>query len=303
MGIVVRFSGLGYFISEGFNNVFKNKKSTMTSLLTMVCAMFLFGATYAIGENINYIMEQVQQSQGIEVFIVNEATEDEENTLEASIKALEGVSTVTYKSKEEALESMKESVKDYPDVIAGYEDEYIFPASFIVMLTDLNYASDVEEAISEMDNVKSIRSSNDTIETLLKIANGIQVAIAVVFAGLLIIAITIISNTIKLSVHARRKEISIMKYIGATNGFIRGPFLIEGIVIGIIAACIAVMLITFVYDIVITKIGTSEVLQLMNITLLDYASILKSIVVVFMGLGVGLGIIGSAFSMKKYLEV
>ena len=154
-----------------------------------------------------------------------------------------------------------------------------------------------------MESVKNIRSSNDTINTLLKIANGIRLAIAVVFAGLLIIAITIISNTIKLSVHSRRKEISIMKYVGATNSFIRGPFLVEGIIIGIIAACITVILVTFVYDAVITQIESSQVLQAMNVSLLQYSEILKLIIIVYLILGVGIGMAGSGLSMRKYLEV
>ena len=299
----MRYNGFTYLISEGFSNVFKNKKGTMISLITMICAMFMFGAAFAIGQNVNYIMEQVQASQGIEVFILNDATDEQTNTLETEIKKIDGVSTVTYKSKEQALESAKESFKDYPDAIAGYTDEYIFPASFIVMLTDLSKAEDVENAISTLDNVKNIRSSNDTMNTLLKIANGIRVAIIVVFIGLLIIAMTIISNTIKLKVHARRKEISIMKYVGATNSFIRGPFLVEGIIIGFIAACITIVLITFVYDMVVTSIEASQVLQKMNITLLQYSEILKLITIVYIVLGVGIGMFGSAFSMKKYLEV
>ncbi|MBO5397802.1 MAG: permease-like cell division protein FtsX [Clostridia bacterium] len=299
----MRYNGFTYLISEGFSNVFKNKKGTMVSLITMICAMFMFGAAFAIGQNVNYIMQQVQASQGIEVFILNDATDEQTNILENEIKNIDGVSTVTYKSKEQALESAKESFKDYPDAMAGYEDEYIFPPSFIVMLTDLSKAESVEETISTLDNVKSIRSNNDTMETLLKIANGIRIAIIVIFAGLLVIAMTIISNTIKLTVHARRKEISIMKYVGATNSFIRGPFLVEGVIIGIIAACITIVLITFAYDFVISGIQSSLVLQKMNITLLQYSEILKSIIVVYMILGVGIGMFGSAFSMKKYLEV
>jgi cell division transport system permease protein len=299
----VRYNGFTYLISEGFSNVFKNKKGTTISLITMICAMFMFGAAFAIGQNVNYIMKQVQASQGIEVFILNDATDEQTNTLEAEIKKIDGVSTVTYKSKEQALESAKESFKDYPDAIAGYTDEYIFPASFVIMLTDLSKAESVENTISTLDNVKSIRSSNDTMDTLLKIANGIRLAIIVVFAGLLIIAMTIISNTIKLTVHARRKEISIMKYVGATNNFIRGPFLVEGIIIGFVAACITIVLITFAYDAVVTNIETSQVLQKMNITLLQYSEILELLTIVYIALGVGIGMFGSAFSMKKYLEV
>ena len=299
----MRYNGFIYLISEGFSNVLKNKKGTMSSLITMICTMFMFGVAFAIGENVNYIMNQVQQEQGIEVFILNDATDEEVTKLGENIKKIDGVSTTTFKSKQEALDSVKESFKEYPEAIAGYENDYIFPASYVVKLTDLSKAEEVEKAISEMDSVKNIRSSNDTINTLLKIANGVKIAIAAVFAGFLIIAITIISNTIKLTVHARRKEISIMKYVGATNSFIRGPFMVEGIIIGLMAACITIILITFTYDGVVTKIESSQVLQAMNVVLLQYAEILKSIIIVFLILGVGIGMIGSGLSMKKYLEV
>ena len=291
----MRYNGFTYLISEGFSNVFKNKKGTMISLITMICAMFMFGAAFAIGQNVNYVMEQVQASQGIEVFILNEATDEQTNTLESEIKKIDGVSTVTYKSKEQALESAKESFKEYPDAIAGYTEEYIFPASFIVMLTDLSKAEGVESTIATLENVKNIRSSNDTMNTLFKISNGIRIAIIVVFAGLLVIAMTIISNTIKLTVHARRKEISIMKYVGATNSFIRGPFLVEGIIIGFVAACITIALITIAYDYVVTGIESSDILQTMNITLLHYSEILRMVSVVYVVLGVGIGMFGSAF--------
>ena len=120
---------------------------------------------------------------------------------------------------------------------------------------------------------------------------------------MLIIAVTIISNTIKLTVHARRKEISIMKYVGATNSFIRWPFVVEGIIIGIVAALITLVIVGFAYDFVIQKIEASVVLQKMNIILLQFVDLAKPITIVYAALGVGVGVLGSSISMKKYLDV
>ena len=182
-------------------------------------------------------------------------------------------------------------------------DEYKLPASYVVNLSDLTLSSQVQETINGFENVRNIASSQDTIQKLVSVANGVRFTSIVILVLLVLISTFIISNTIKLTVHARRKEISIMKYVGATNSFIRGPFLVEGVIIGIIAACITIVLITFAYDFVISGIQSSLVLQKMNITLLQYSEILKSIIVVYMILGVGIGMFGSAFSMKKYLEV
>ena len=293
-----------YLFGEGFKNVFKNKKSAMISLITMICAMFLFGVFFAIGENINFVLEQVQRSQGMEVFILNEVTQEQIDELGNKIRALDGVNTVKFKTKEQALETMKQDMKEYKELLAGYEGENnIFPASYVVTLTDLTLTEEVEGKIATMEGVKRITSSNDTISTLIKIANGIKIAIAIIFIVLLFIAITIISNTIRLTVYARRKEISIMKYVGATNSFIRWPFVIEGMIIGLIASLLTLGLVAVLYDVMIAKIEASMILQQMGITLLQFVELVESIAIVYVVLGIFVGLVGSSISMRKYLEV
>lgn len=326
------YNGLSYFIGEGFKNIFKNTKSTVISIMTMICTMFLFGIFFAIGVNVGSILEQVQMKQGMEVFIWDEVTDEQKAELEAEIKSLDGINVVTYKNKQQALDSMKEQMKDYKQLLDGYEGENnVFPASFVVTLTDLDKLDSIQEEIqrigariaaegkqteedadvdlqieesTEHDTlIKNITSRDTTISTLITIVRGVRITIAVIFGILLIISITIISNTIRLTVHARRKEISIMKYVGATNGFIRWPFLIEGIIIGIIAAIITLLIVGVLYDVVIQNIESSKVLQEMGITLLKFVQIAKPVAIVYAALGIGVGIIGSSMSMKKYLEV
>lgn len=324
----MRYNGFTYLISEGFKNIFKNTKSTVISVITMICTMFLFGIFFAIGVNINSVLEQVQMKQGMEVFIYDETTDEQREQFETEIKALDGVNTVVYKNKQQALDSMKERMNNKPELLEGYEGENnIFPASFVVTLTNLERSKTIEDDIlrigakiatsgrseevdleieesTEHDNlVKNIQSSNETITTLITIVKGVRITIGVIFIILLIISVTIISNTIKLTVHARRKEISIMKYVGATNGFIRWPFLVEGIIIGIIAAIITILIVGLLYDFVIQNIESSTVLQQMGITLLTFLELAKPIAIVYAVLGIGVGIIGSSMSMKKYLEV
>ena len=324
----MKYNGITYLIGEGFSNIFKNKKSTITSIITMVCMMFLFGLFFAIGVNVNYMLEQVQMKQGMNVFIWDETTEEQKKQLETEIKALEGVNTVVFKNKQEALEDMKSRFKNNQSLMTGYEGENnIFPASFVVTLTDLNKLEEIQTEIERIgakiatenraeeidleieettihDSViKNITSSDNTIKTLITIVGGIRMAIGVIFIVLLFVSVMIISNTIRLTVHARRKEISIMKYVGATNSFIRWPFVVEGIIIGIIAAIITLLLIGLLYDVVIQNIEASKVLQKMSITLLSFSEIAQVISIVYASLGVGIGILGSAMSMRKYLEV
>lgn len=297
----MRYNSFTYLLSEGFRNLFKNKKATMSSLVTMICAMFLFGIFFAIGENVNTIMEQVNMAQGMEVFIDIDATDEEISELGNKIRSLGGVNSATLKTKQEALDSVKDELKDFQTLLEGFEG--VFPASYIVTLTDLNLSEQVKSEILQMENVDEIMSSDQTIELLIKIANGVRVAIAVIFVLLIIIAITIISNTIKLTVHARRKEISIMKYVGATNSFIRGPFIVEGIIIGIIAALITVCIVGVLYNVIIEKIESSMILQQMQVSLLQFQDLSRYILIVYAVLGIGIGVVGSSISMRKYLEV
>lgn len=295
-----------YLISEGFKNIFKNKKSSFTSLLTMICAMFIFGVAFAIGENANSVVEQVSKKQGIQVYMVTDATDEEINQLKSDIWNIgtDKIQKVEFVSKQQALEEMKTSFEDNEWIFEGYEGENnIFPVSYIIHLTDLSYTGEVEEKLSQMDNIDDIRSSNKVIDTLIKIARGVRIAVIVIFVLLIIMAVTIISNTIKLTVHSRRKEISIMKYVGATNGFIRGPFIVEGILIGLCAAVITIVAVGISYSVIVEKMATSDALQTMGITLMPFSQIANIIALVFLGLGVGIGIIGSMVSMKKYLEV
>jgi cell division transport system permease protein len=207
-------------------------------------------------------MSQIQMSQGVEVFILDEATDEQVKELGEKIQNVDGVNTVTFKSKQEALDSMKEDLKEYQELLGAYDGEKnIFPASYIVKLTNLEKIDSVQDAIKGMEFVDTIKSSDETIDALIKIANALRIGIGVIFALLLVISITIISNTIKLSVHNRRKEISIMKYVGATNSFIRGPFVVEGIMIGIMAGVITLGIIAILYGLIISKIETSSILQ------------------------------------------
>ncbi len=325
----MRYNGLSYLIGEGFKNIFKNTKSTVISVITMICTMFLFGIFFAIGVNINSILEQVQLKQGMEVFIWDDVTDEQKNLFETEVKALDGVNSVKYKNKQQALDSFKERLQsENSRVLEGYEgNNNIFPASYVITLTELEKSEEIQAEVSrigakiatsdragEVDLeieestthdsiIKKITSKDSTISALITIVRGVRITVGIIFIILLVISITIISNTIKLTVHARRKEISIMKYVGATNSFIRWPFLVEGIIIGIIAALITLVIVGFLYDFVIDKIESSNVLQNMGITLLQFIEIAKPIAGVYATLGIGVGIVGSSVSMKKYLEV
>lgn len=301
----MRYNIFGYLIGEGFSNVFKNKKSTGASLMIMCATMIIFGVFLILGENINHFVKNVEDSQGIQVFAKDEATDEQVKALGEQISKIEGVNKTQFKSKEDALNQMKENLgEENESLLEGYEGENnIFTASYVVTLTDLNLNQQVQDEIMKLDNVKKIASSNQTVSTLIDLSNGIKIVTGVILILLIVISVFIISNTIKLTVHARRKEISIMKYVGATNGFIRWPFIVEGMIIGIISSLISILLVGVAYNFIAEQMVNASFMKIMGVSLVSFGDMFNSIIVVYMLLGIGIGALGSIISMRKYLKV
>jgi len=199
---------------------------------------------------------------------------------------------------------MKSMFKDKKELMSSYEGEgNPFKASFVVTLTDLSRAQDVRNEIETNEIVANITIRSDVIEALIKIADGIKVITSVILVILILISIFIITNTIKLTVHARRKEISIMKYVGATNGFIRWPFMVEGMIIGVISVLFSLVILGGSYNFITTKVEQALININLNIPLLTFNDLFNTLLIVYLVLGIGIGALGSGISMKKYLEV
>ena len=298
----MKYNILGYLVGEGFSNVFKNKKSTGASLMIMCATMIIFGIFLILGENINHFVSEIEAAQGIQVFINNDASQEQMDELGEKIRKLDGVSTIEFVSKEVALNQMKEKFGDKQDLLAGYEENNIFPASYVVNLTDLNKSKEVQDQILTFENVKKITSKDETVTTLINLANGIKIITGIILVLLIIISIFIIANTIKLTVHARRKEISIMKYVGATNGFIRWPFIVEGMIIGIFASIISIVIVGGAYSIIADKLLSSQFMQVINMSLVSFGDMFNSIIFVYMLLGIGIGALRKRNFYEKIFE-
>ena len=295
----MKHSIFGYLLGEGFRNVFHNKKSSGASLAIMCATMLIFGLFFMIIENLNNAVETLETQQGIQVFIQKTATDAQMEQIGEQIQAIDGVNKVTFVSKEDALNQTKEKLKDKQALIAGWDESNPFKASYLVTLTDLKLSSQVQDEIKKID---SIQSRDETINGLVAIANGVRIVSAVILTLLVLISIFIIGNTIKLTVHARRKEISIMKYVGATDSFIRWPFVIEGIIIGIVAALLSILVLGIAYSL-ITNAAANSIISTMGIKLLSFTDMTTLLVIVYMVLGIGIGALGSSISMRKYLQV
>ena len=303
----MKYNIVSYFLSEGFRNVFKNKKSTGASLVIMCLTMFVFGACIILSENINNIMNQLELQQPMQVFIEKNATQSEIEDLKEKIMKIDEVSSIDFVSKEEALQinidTMKESSDAGIELVESWADSNPFRASFVVRLTDLKESQNVENQIKEFENVSSIQMKSKLMDVLINISWCLRIITVGVIVIFIAISTFIIVYTIKLTVYARRREISIMKYVGATNSFIRWPFIVEGIIIGVIAALIAVILIGTVYSLAYSKLTVGIGEFNIPVKLLTFSEMFNLIISLYLVLGVGIGSIGSIISMRKYLKV
>ena len=298
----MKYNIIGYFLSEGFRNVFKNKKSTISCLGIMCVTMLMFGVFFAIGKNITHIVSNLEDAQAIRVNIQNDTSEEDVVKMKDQILAIDGVADAKRKTKQDAFNEMKNKLEGYTSSMEGIEPDFLFD-SYIVTLTDLDMNDSVQEQISKLPHFRSITSSNQTINTLSTVGKWIRIFTGTILVVLILISIFIISNTIKLTVHARRREISIMKYVGATNSFIRAPFMIEGVIIGIMSSAISLGIVGALYNWGTIKMAQSETIQKIGVNMLQFKDLFSSILIVYIILGVGIGIIGSRISMRKYLDV
>jgi cell division transport system permease protein len=301
--VMMKYNILTYLIGEGFANVFKNKKQAATSFGTMCVIMIFFGICFIVVGNFNHFIKQVESQQGIQAYIVNDATDEETKEIGQKIQELDGVNTIEFISKEQALGQMKEKLGEKSYLLDGYEQNNVFPASYIITVTDLTKIDNVINEVKQMEQIKKVTSSNETISTLVKIAKGVKLGSYVIITVLVAVSVFIISNIIKLTVYARRKEISIMKYVGATNGFIRWPFAVEGIIIGLISGAISLGIIATLYLLIAQNVNFISFLSKIGLSLLEFSEMFNLILIVYLVLGVGIGILGSTLSMRKYLKV
>lgn len=297
----MKYSILGYLIGEGFKNLLKNKKQAMSSLTIMFATMFVLGVVFLIVQNVQDIISQVEEQQAMQVFITLDTDEQSMIALGNEIKSLEYVNNAEFVSKEDALNTVKTWFKDNQDLVEPFAVNNPFKASYIVTLTDLEMSQEVLAQVEVLENVESITVRSDTINKLIEIANGVTTVSVIILLLLILVSLSIMTNTIKLALHSRRREISIMKYVGATNGFIRWPFMVEGIIIGLVSAGISLLVIQIVYNALLGQ--AIHLLDTISISLVSFSDEMSLLAILYLALGIGIGTLGSSISMKKYLEV
>ncbi|MBQ1235256.1 MAG: permease-like cell division protein FtsX [Oscillospiraceae bacterium] len=295
----------GYLIREGLRSLWQNKMMTLASVAVLSACLLLIGAAGLLSVNLNAAMQTIEDQNEVEIFILDCATEDQQTALATTIKNDATLQNYVYVSKQDALNEMKQKFGEDNPLLEGYEEDNPFPASYRVQLKDLATLKDTVAVYEALEGIEQINAPTDVADTLLSVSNLVTTVCFVFVAILVGVSLLIISNTIRLTVFNRRREINIMKYVGATNWFIRIPFLVEGMAIGLISALIAFGLVTWGYGAVVDMLAktTSPFIATLSGGMVPYTNLWSIVLGGFIAGGVGTGAIGSLVSMQKHLEV
>lgn len=299
--IHILLNSLVYNIKQGFLQIFRNRGMSLASIFSILAMLLILGMFFVITVNINLFTEVVKQDYDqIEVFLLDDTDKAQAEQIMTQIRTHEGVTDVQYRSKAEALEILKERWGE-----SGYLLDSLgknpLPASILISVESLDNAGEVAAYAGTLDGIEDVQYYQETVEKLTKITNFLQIGALIIMVFLVVVSVVVVSNTVKLTVFARAKEIRIMKYVGATNWFIRGPFLAEGIIIGMLAALISTGLIALIYKELIAAIG-AQVLAIVSMPLISTQYMTGNMLIIFLALGMSIGACGSIVSMRKFLD-
>lgn len=289
-----------YLIKEGFHNTWTNRMMSVASICVLLSCLVLIGSASMIFLNIDSLVQKIENENVIMVYIDDEATDADIDELGIELQSLNNVQKIEFVAKEDAwaeqIATMDEAQAEF---FTEQTDEIPLPDAYKVTVKDLEQFTTTVKQIKKLNHIDTVRQNTDLAKKLAKISNGISIISIVIIAVLFAISLFIISNTIKLTVYSRRLEISIMKSVGATNSFVQLPFVVEGVILGVVAGVLSLFAVWGIYELAINRFGdVFSSIGLDPLKFTDYAWIMLG---VFVAIGIVSGVGGSLITMRKYL--
>lgn len=288
-----------YYIREVFISLRRNNWMSVASIGTVAVSLFIFGMFLMMVMNMNKLAENMESQVQINVYLLDKVDREQARDIEKDLKEIEGVKSVGFVTKDEAMERFKDRLGDQKTLLDALDETNPLPDSFEVTVTNPDLVKTAAEKMEKLDGVECAKYGQDVMEHLFEITRLLRIFGFTLMLVLAFATLFIISNTIRLTVFARRKEIAIMKYVGATDWFIRWPFVMEGMVLGLFGSIIAAMVLRTAYTAMAEKVYDT----LAFFPLIPEQPFLTYITIVVVISGMVVGAIGSAVSIKKFLKV
>ncbi len=295
----MRLYNITYFLREGISSIFSHRLMSFAAMSVITACLLLMGSFSLVAVNIDKVLEDVENKNEIVVFIDESYTGEQARALESEIVAVDEVESAVYMTKEEALDNFKKDFGDDSGILEGLEERNPLRDRFTIKLHDIHTTKRAAEALRGIEGVANVRARSDISDRIIQVRDVVTAICAVLILILALVSVFIISNTVNLTMFNRREEIAIMKMIGATNGFVRIPFVIEGLLIGIAGATLALFLQWAVYEYVVAA-ALSSISFMPNVS---FGDIIGYILMMFYGVGILVGGVGSAITLHKFLKV
>lgn len=292
-------TSLKYLTHEGFRNVWVNRLMSLASVTVLMACLIIMGAGIMIYFNINNVVDKVQSQNVVMVYVADDATEDETTQIGTSLEGISNVESCEFVPKEVAFQEQIQSMGGDAALFEGF-DEIPLPDAYKVTVKDLSQFENTVSQIKQINKVDSVRENSDLASKLLSLRHAVSIVSVGLVIMLFLVALFIISNTIRITMFSRKLEISIMKAVGATNWFIRWPFMIEGMILGTISGIVSLGVLWGLYA-VAEKVFT-QTLSLIGFSLVPFSEYWWQILLVFVAIGLFTGGFGSLVSMAKYLK-
>jgi cell division transport system permease protein len=304
MEVTISMSRIGYNLKQAFSQMGRNKGMYFTSVLAITAMMLILGLFFVAFVNVNLFTITIEKDYNvIQIYLKDGNSQEVTDAVKTSLEAMGGVDTVTYVSKDDALVTLKERWGENGYLLDNLPKNPL-PDSYTVYVEDKDAANALAEAAPTIEGVDDVVYYRDTIEKLAQVSHFIEMGSLIAMAFLVIVSIIIVANTIKLTVFNREKEIGIMKYLGATDWFVRAPFIVEGILLGAIGAVLPLTVMYFAYDrLVGALLSRFDILSTIASSLPDTMVVFRTLVPVGLLLGVGIGLFGSIITVRKHLSV
>lgn len=292
-------TSLKYLTHEGFRNVWVNRLMSLASVTVLMACLIIMGAGIMIYFNINNVVDKVQSQNVVMVYVADDATEDETTQIGTSLKGISNVESCEFVPKEVAFQEQIQSMGGDAALFEGF-DEIPLPDAYKVTVKDLSQFETTVSQIKQINKVDSVRENSDLASKLLSLRHAVSIVSVGLVVMLFLVALFIISNTIRITMFSRKLEISIMKAVGATNWFIRWPFMIEGMILGTISGIVSLGVLWGLYA--VAEKVFAQTLSLIGFSLVPFSGYWWQILLVFVAIGLFTGGFGSLVSMAKYLK-
>ncbi len=294
-------ASLRYLIKEGFRNTWTNRMMSIASICVLMSCLVLIGSASMIFLNMDSLLSRIEEENVIMVYIKDDTTDAAITQMGEEIKAMDNIKDIEFIKKEDAWAEQLETMEDaQAQFFTQISSDIPLPDAYKVTVADLSKFDTTVKQLKGLNNVDTIRENKDLAQKLVAIRHGITIISIVIIAVLFAISLFIISNTIKLTVYSRRLEISIMKSVGATNSFVRLPFVVEGMILGILSGVISLGLVWGLYELAVNQFH--DFLTSLSLSALPFSDYALAMLGIFVAIGIVSGVGGSVITMSKYLN-